>query len=51
MTRDWPGRSIIWITGLVYFITNNMEVDVRVGVGLTDHSSDYLTGAGMSIRY
>lgn len=39
------------VTGFVYFIGKDMEIDIRVGVGLTDHSSNYLTGAGFSVRY
>lgn len=39
------------VTGFVYFIGLNMEIDIRAGVGLTDHSSNYLAGAGFSVRY
>jgi Putative MetA-pathway of phenol degradation len=39
------------VTGFVYFIGKDMEIDIRAGVGLTDHSSDYLAGAGFSVRY
>ena len=39
------------VSGFVYFIGKNMEIDIRAGVGLTDHSSNYLAGTGFSIRY
>jgi hypothetical protein len=39
------------VTGFVYFIGKNMEIDIRAGVGLTDHSSNYLSGLGFSVRY
>jgi hypothetical protein len=39
------------VTGFVYFLSNDMEIDIRAGVGLTNHSSNYLAGSGFSIRY
>ena len=39
------------VTGFVYFINNDMEIDIRAGVGLTDHSSSFLAGSGFSVRY
>jgi hypothetical protein len=35
----------------VYYVGDNLALDVRAGIGLTDHSSDYLAGAGISVRY
>jgi hypothetical protein len=40
-----------FVGGLVYFITRNMEIDIRSGVGLNQHASGYLLGAGFAIRY
>ncbi len=39
------------VTGFVYFIGKDMEIDIRAGVGLTEHSSNYLVGSGFSVRY
>jgi hypothetical protein len=38
------------VGGLVYFITPNLEVDARAGVGLNHRSNDVLAGVGFSIR-
>ncbi|HUO08871.1 MAG TPA: transporter [Phycisphaerae bacterium] len=38
-------------TGLMYLIGENMEVDVGVNVGVSDHAPDYLVFSGMSFRY
>jgi hypothetical protein len=37
--------------GLSWFITPNLEVDVRFGIGLNDAADDYFTGAGGGIRF
>jgi Putative MetA-pathway of phenol degradation len=39
------------VGGLVYFLTNDLEVDIRAGVGLNNHASDYLLGTGFAARY
>lgn len=39
------------VGGLVYFITKNVEVDVRAGVGLTKQANDFLAGTGFAVRY
>jgi hypothetical protein len=39
------------VGGFVYFFTNNFEVDIRAGVGLNKHASDYLLGSGFAARY
>jgi hypothetical protein len=36
--------------GFVFPITNNLQFDIRAGVGLSDASDDFFTGAGMVIR-
>jgi outer membrane putative beta-barrel porin/alpha-amylase len=37
--------------GLVYFITNNLAVDARAGIGLNGHSNRFLAGAGFAMRF
>jgi len=37
--------------GFTYLITNNFQVDVRVGMGLNDEADDFFTGAGFAIRF
>jgi hypothetical protein len=39
-----------FVSGLVYFITPNCEIDVRAGVGLNHSADGYLIGAGFAIR-
>jgi outer membrane putative beta-barrel porin/alpha-amylase len=39
------------VGGLVYFITKNLAVDVRAGVGLTKEANDFLVGTGFAVRY
>jgi len=39
------------VGGLVYFIMNNLEVDIRAGVGLNKRANDFLTGVGFAVRY
>lgn len=39
------------VGGFVYFLNNNLEVDIRAGVGLNNHASDYLLGTGFAARY
>jgi Putative MetA-pathway of phenol degradation len=45
------GPQHYFVGGLVYFITRNMEIDIRSGVGLNQHASGYLLGTGFSVRY
>ena len=40
-----------FVGGLVYFITDYCEVDVRAGVGLNAHADGYLIGTGFAVRY
>lgn len=37
--------------GFTYLITNNIQFDIRAGVGLNRHADDFFTGSGLSIRY
>jgi hypothetical protein len=39
------------VAGLVYFITSNLEVDGRVGVGLNDRSNNLIGGVGFAVRF
>ena len=38
------------VGGLVYFLTPNLAVDARVGVGLNDRSNSFLAGIGFAVR-
>lgn len=37
-------------TGLTYLITDNIQWDIRAGVGLNTAADDFFTGSGLSIR-
>jgi hypothetical protein len=37
-------------TGVTYLITNNIQWDLRAGVGLNQAADDFFTGTGISIR-
>ncbi|MBN1588748.1 MAG: transporter [Pirellulales bacterium] len=37
-------------TGLTYLITNDFQVDWRIGSGLTESADDFFTGVGFAIR-
>lgn len=39
------------VGGFVYFITKDVAVDIRAGVGLNAHANDFLAGTGFSVRY
>jgi hypothetical protein len=39
------------VGGFVYFITKNLAVDIRAGVGLNEGANDVLGGAGLAVRY
>jgi hypothetical protein len=39
------------VGGLVYFITSDLEIDGRVGVGLNDRSNNLITGVGFAVRF
>jgi len=36
--------------GFILRVTNNLQFDIRAGVGLSDASDDFFTGAGMVVR-
>ena len=37
--------------GFAYLITNNIQWDIRAGLGLNERSQDFLAGTGLSIRF
>ena len=37
--------------GFIFPITNNLQFDVRAGIGLNEPADDYFTGAGMVVRF
>jgi len=37
--------------GLAYLISNDIQFDVRVGMGLNSNADDFFTGTGLSVRY
>jgi hypothetical protein len=39
------------VGGLVYYLNDNFEVDIRAGAGLNEHANDLIAGAGFSVRY
>ena len=39
------------VGGFVYFITKNVAVDIRTGVGLNKQANDVLAGTGFAVRY
>ena len=37
--------------GLTFRATNNLQFDIRAGIGLSERSADYFTGTGVVIRF
>jgi len=37
--------------GFTYKITDDLQLDIRAGVGLNSHAHDFFTGAGFAIRF
>ena len=37
--------------GFTYSVTNNLQLDIRAGKGLSDGAIDYFTGAGLVVRF
>jgi hypothetical protein len=48
---DSAGPQHYAVGGLVYFITPNLGVDARGGLGLNSRSNDFLLGVGFAARY
>jgi len=38
-------------TGLTYLLTNNLQLDARVGFGLSEAADDFFTGLGLAWRF
>jgi hypothetical protein len=38
------------VGGLVYFVTPDLALDVRAGVGLNSHADDFVAGVGFAVR-
>ena len=39
------------VGGLVYFISHDLEVDARAGLGLNDRSNSLIAGVGFAVRF
>ena len=39
------------VAGTVYFVTPNLQLDMRASVGLNHHSNDFLARVGFAARY
>jgi hypothetical protein len=37
--------------GFTYLMTDNIQLDVRAGVGLNDAADDFFVGSGLSVRF
>ena len=37
--------------GFTYLVTDNFQLDIRAGVGLNEHATNFFSGAGFGIRY
>ncbi len=37
--------------GFTYLVNNNLQFDIRAGVGLNDRADDFFTGAGFAFKY
>jgi hypothetical protein len=49
--RPGSGPRHSAVGGLVYFVSKDVAVDVRVGAGLSSRAPDLLVGAGFAVRY
>ena len=50
-TGGTTGMRHYAVGGFVYFITKDIEVDIRAGVGLNQRANDFLAGTGFAVRY
>jgi Putative MetA-pathway of phenol degradation/AcrB/AcrD/AcrF family len=46
-----PASRHYAVGGTVYFVTPNLQLDMRAGVGLNHHSNNFLAGVGFAARY
>lgn len=49
--RPGAGPRHSAVGGLVYFVSKDLAVDLRVGTGLSARAPDLLVGAGFAVRY
>jgi hypothetical protein len=50
-TTPATGSRHYAVGGFVYFITKDVAVDIRAGVGLNRQANDFLVGTGFAVRY
>jgi hypothetical protein len=43
-SAHWPG-------GFTFLVSDNIQWDIRGGVGLNDEADDYFVGTGLSVRF
>jgi hypothetical protein len=48
--HDASGPRHYAVGGFVYFVTPDLAVDIRAGVGLNDHADDFIAGLGFALR-
>jgi hypothetical protein len=48
-TSVWPEQY--FDGGFTYSVTNNIQLDVRAGVGLNQQATDLFTGTGICLRF
>ena len=55
LTKFWPVASPLGaaepLDELASFSRPNLQLDMRAGVGLNEHSNDFLAGVGFAARY
>ncbi len=49
--REDETREVFLNGGITYLVNNNVQLDIRFGVGLNDDSADFFSGAGGSFRF
>jgi outer membrane putative beta-barrel porin/alpha-amylase len=50
VTDPMIGQRHYGVGGLVYFVTNNLAIDIRAGAGLNKQANDFLVGVGFAVR-
>jgi hypothetical protein len=48
---DSEGTEHYFDGGLTYLLTENLQLDIRIGKGVSADATDYFTGAGVVIRF
>jgi hypothetical protein len=51
--KEFEGGSTAWYadTGITYLLSEDLQLDARIGAGLSDDTSDFFFGAGVSTRW